>query len=61
MAVLQLLANNPRLTRGVIALQLGLSDSGVKKILANLKASGIIVRQGSNKSGYWIVGKPPTK
>ena len=58
---MQLLANNPRLTRGEIALKLGLSDSGVKKILASLKASDLIQRQGSNKSGYWIVSMPPTK
>ena len=55
MAVLQLLAEDPRLTRGEIARRVGLSDSGVKRILANLKASGLIQRQGSTKSGQWIV------
>lgn len=57
MAVLQLLAENPRLTRAEIARQVGLSDSGIKKILANLKAYGHIQRIGSTKSGHWLVIK----
>ncbi|MBD5256835.1 MAG: hypothetical protein HDS50_04270 [Bacteroides sp.] len=32
-----------------------LSESGVKKIIANLKSSGWIVRNGSDRSGYWEV------
>ena len=57
MAVLQLLAEGPRLTRAEIAQRVGLSDSGVKKILANLKAFGHIQRVGSTKSGHWLVIK----
>ena len=57
MAELQLLAENPRLTRAEIAQRVGLSDSGVKKTLANLKASGLIQRIGSTKSDHWLVIK----
>lgn len=54
-AVLRLLAAKPILTRAELAKQIGLTDSGVKKILYNLKANGWIEREGSNKSGRWII------
>lgn len=50
-----LLAGDPRLTRVELAGRTGLSENGVKKIIANLKAAGWIERMGSNKRGYWIV------
>ncbi len=53
--VLQLLGRNPSLTRTDISQQTGLSDSNIKKILASLKSNGWIEREGSNKTGRWIV------
>ena len=58
MAVLELLRDNAQLTRAELAQRLALSDSGVKRILAKLKASGLIERLGSNKSGRWLVNYP---
>lgn len=55
LAILKLLSLNPRLTRTEVAKNSGLTDNGIKKIIANLKAEGWIERHGSNKSGYWTV------
>lgn len=54
-AILRLLADNPRMTRAQLAEQVGLTDNGVKKIMANMTAAGWIERKGSNRSGYWLV------
>lgn len=55
MAVLKLLDANPRMTRMELAENLGISDAGVKKIIAKMKTAGWIERKGSNKNGYWVV------
>lgn len=53
--VLALLKQNSRLTRALLSDATGISESGIKKILASLKKYGLIKRIGSNKSGYWEV------
>ncbi len=53
--VLDLLREDGAYTRSQLAERTGLSDSGVKKILASLKAAGCIVREGSDKNGRWLV------
>lgn len=45
------------MTRVELAKKIGISENGVKKIIANLKASGWIQRMGNNKAGYWIVNQ----
>ena len=55
LALLGLLSENPRLTRMELASLMGMSDNGVKKIIANLRQRGWIERVGSNKAGYWRV------
>ncbi|MDE5929600.1 MAG: winged helix-turn-helix transcriptional regulator [Muribaculaceae bacterium] len=55
LSVLRLLADNPRLTRGELAEKVGMTENGIKKIVANMKAAGWIERIGSNKTGYWLV------
>ena len=55
LAIMRLLADNPRLTRVELAEKIGITESGVKKIITKMKAEGWIERKGSNKSGYWIV------
>lgn len=51
--VLRLLKADGHLTIGGLCERTGLSQSGVKKVLASLKARGLIVRGGSDKSGRW--------
>lgn len=53
--ILRLLADNLRLTRLDLTEKVGLTESGVKMIITNIKAAGWIERGGSNKTGYWIV------
>ncbi len=48
---------NPSITIAELVLQLGLSRSGINKQIAKLKADGLIEREGSDKSGWWIVKK----
>ena len=55
LAIMRLLADNPRLTRIELAEKIGITESGVKKIITKMKAEGWIERKGSNKSGYWVV------
>ncbi|MDE7467897.1 MAG: Fic family protein [Muribaculaceae bacterium] len=57
--ILRILADNPHLTRAEIALKTGFTESGVKKIIANLKDLGWLERIGSNKTGYWLVNYSP--
>ncbi|MBR7029902.1 MAG: Fic family protein [Prevotella sp.] len=51
--VLLLLASNPSLSAENIAEQIGLSKRGVEKQLKKFRDLGIIVREGSDKTGYW--------
>lgn len=53
--ILDLLSQNPHFTRLQLADKSGLSEDGVKKILAQLKSNGWVERVGSNKTGYWVV------
>ena len=53
--VLMLLYDNGHLTRDELSELTGLSLGGIKKIINSLRESGLIVRVGSNKTGYWKV------
>ena len=53
--VLLLLASNPSLSAEYIASQIGLSKRGVEKQLKKFRDLGIIVRKGSDKTGYWEI------
>lgn len=53
--IIELLREDPSLTRAGMAEQLGCSDSTVKRILQNLVDKGAIKRIGSNKKGEWII------
>ena len=53
--VLVLLNENGHLTRDELSERTGLSLGGIKKIINSLREAGLIVRVGSNKTGYWQV------
>lgn len=55
--LLLLLCSNPSLTAQDIAERIGLSLRGVEKQMKRLKDLGVISRQGSRKSGIWIINK----
>ena len=53
--VLEVLKAHPALKAEDIGLQVSLSERQVKTYLNALKQAGLIVRVGSNKTGYWKV------
>ena len=53
--VLMLLASNPSLSAENMAAQIGLTKRGVEKQLKKFRDLGIIIRKGSDKTGYWEI------
>ena len=53
--VLLLLDSDPSLSAGEIAERIALTKRGVEKQLKKFRDLGIIVRQGSSKTGYWKI------
>lgn len=54
-AVLRLLRDDPTLSAAAIGDRLGKTSRTVERHLAQLKAAGLIRREGSAKSGRWVV------
>ena len=52
---LEIIAVNPNIIIKGLMEGLNLSESGVKKILLRLTASGLIMREGSRKKGSWLL------
>jgi ATP-dependent DNA helicase RecG len=56
--ILDILKNDPEISRAKIAEQLGdITESGVKYHLAKMKQEGLICRVGPDKGGHWEVLK----
>lgn len=55
--LLLLLSETPGITAQEIAQHVGISKRGVEKQLKKLKDAGVISREGSDKSGYWVINK----
>lgn len=53
--VLDVLQQNPKATISIICEQLNIKERQVYKHISQLKLLGLIVRVGSNKTGYWRV------
>ncbi len=51
--ILDLIKLNPSINYAELALKIGVSPSTIKRHIQNLKASGIIFRVGSDKTGSW--------
>ena len=56
--ILAQLRSHPEVTIAELARQLNLSDSGVEYNLRKLRKEGRIRREGSTKSGRWVVVSP---
>ena len=50
-----LIRHNPEITRRELAIELGITDSGVKYHLKKMQAQGLIRRVGPDKGGHWEV------
>ncbi len=53
--IIELIKQNSKITINELMERTGLSESGVKKIIRNLKSNNIIRRVGADKGGYWEV------
>ena len=52
---LQLLSENPEFTADELASDLGIHVRSVKNNIKNLKEVGLLLREGSDKNGRWVV------
>ena len=55
MKILRMMASQPSITVLEIAKELGLSDTTVYRHTSKLTKDGYIKREGSKKSGLWII------
>ncbi|MDR3266812.1 MAG: putative DNA binding domain-containing protein [Tannerella sp.] len=56
--ILELIQINPKITAQMLASELSLSESSIRKIFARLVKSNIVERKGSDKDGEWgVIGK----
>ena len=53
--ILSYICHNPSVTIRELQEETGLSESGVKKVIRQLKAEGLIQRIGGDKGGHWEV------
>ena len=53
--ILSSIRHNPSVTIRELQEETGLSESGVKKVIRQLKADGLIQRVGGAKGGLWKV------
>ena len=55
--ILQKLEENPEITQIKLMEEFDLSRKQIQKIIKDLREEGLVERQGSNRSGKWIVKK----
>ena len=56
-AIIDIIRRFPEITRGEIATELGISIGTVGTVISGLKSRGVLIREGSKKTGKWrIVG-----
>ena len=53
--IIDIILENSKVTQSEIAEQLNISISAVKKSMKEMVNTGILVRIGANKGGYWEV------
>lgn len=53
--VLEYLRENPSASAKAVSLKIGYSQRQVERAIAALKKDGRLVREGSNKTGLWVI------
>jgi ATP-dependent DNA helicase RecG len=53
--ILLLIQQNPAISIRELQDLTGLSESGVKKVIRQLKTNGRLLRSGGAKGGHWVV------
>ena len=54
-AILSLIVKHPAITQKEMAIQLGLSETGIRYHTDKLKNKGVLQRVGGKKSGHWVI------
>lgn len=54
-AILAILAENPTITQTQIMEEMNLTRKQVQKNMKELQEEGVLVREGTNRSGRWMV------
>lgn len=54
-AMLAILANNPTITQTQIMEEMNLTRKQVQKDMKELQLEGVLVREGTNRNGRWVV------
>ncbi|MGD0234560.1 MAG: helix-turn-helix domain-containing protein [Syntrophorhabdales bacterium] len=58
--IIALIRQNPEITRQELAMELEITDSGVKYHLKKMQDKGLLHRVGADKGGYWEIVEPIT-
>lgn len=53
--ILQLIKENPHITRKMLTEAIGISPSAIQKHINRLKAESIIIRRGGDRGGHWEI------
>jgi predicted HTH transcriptional regulator len=56
--IIALIRQNPEITRQELAMELEITDSGIKYHLKKMQDKGLLHRAGPDKGGYWEVVEP---
>ena len=56
-AILELIVNHPAITQKEMAIQLGLSEAGIRYHTDKLKEKNLLQRVGGKKRGHWVIQK----
>ncbi|MCK4764421.1 MAG: HTH domain-containing protein [Candidatus Aminicenantes bacterium] len=59
--LLELVMEDKKITGEEMSEKVGISARSVEKNIAKLKKKGVLIRKGSDKTGYWQVKARPTK
>ena len=55
---MRLICENPAITQKEMKEKMGVSIVTIKRLMADLQKSGKIQRQGSSRSGKWLITNP---
>ena len=56
--IFNLIQNSTNITKSEMATRIGKSEKTVQRIISSLMKKGVIVREGSNRTGHWKVSNP---
>ena len=59
-AILAIIAENPVITQTQLMEEMNLTRKQVQRDMKELQEEGILVREGTNRSGRWVVNNPDT-